>query len=247
MRSSGVLMHISSLPSPYGIGTMGREARKFVDFLVKAGQKFWQVLPICPTSYGDSPYQSFSSFAGNPYFIDLDILCEEGLLTTKECEAFAWGDSMTQIDYGILYENRYSLLHKAFGRFREKIPKDYVSFCREQEDWLSDYALFMALKDAHDGVSFCEWEPELRRREKEALAQAKKKLSKEVDFWKMLQYLFYQQWKALKAYANEKGIRIIGDVPIYVAMDSADVWARPELFQLDENPATSMGSSFLSG
>ena len=234
MRSSGVLMHISSLPSPYGIGTMGREARKFVDFLVKAGQKFWQVLPICPTSYGDSPYQSFSSFAGNPYFIDLDILCEEGLLTTKECEAFAWGDSMTQIDYGILYENRYSLLHKAFGRFREKIPKDYVSFCREHEDWLSDYALFMALKDAHDGVSFCEWEPELRRREKEALAQAKKKLSKEVDFWKMLQYLFYQQWKALKTYANEKGIRIIGDVPIYVAMDSADVWAEPGQFYLDK-------------
>lgn len=234
MRSSGVLMHISSLPSPYGIGTLGREARKFVDFLVKAGQQFWQVLPICPTSYGDSPYQSFSSFAGNPYFIDLDILCEEGLLTEKECKAYEWGKSMTQVDYGTLYKNRYPLLHKASERFMKKVSKDYVLFCKEQEDWLEDYALFMALKDDHDGVSWSEWEPELRLRDEKALAKARKKLEKEIDFWKMVQYLFYQQWEALKAYANEKGIRMIGDVPIYVAMDSADVWAEPTQFYLDK-------------
>ena len=152
MRSSGILMHISSLPSPYGIGTMGEEARKFVDFLVKAGQQFWQVLPICPTSYGDSPYQSFSSFAGNPYFIDLEMLCQEGLLTAKECSSYEWGAHLTQVDYEILYENRYPLLHKAFARFVKTPPQDFAQFCGEQEDWLEDYALFMALKDEHDGV-----------------------------------------------------------------------------------------------
>lgn len=234
MRSSGILMHISSLPSPYGIGTMGAEARKFVDFLVKAGQKYWQVLPICPTSYGDSPYQSFSSFAGNPYFIDLDILCEEGLLTTKECKSYEWGSSVTQVDYNMLYENRYPLLHKAFARFCRKVPGDYAWFCEEQGDWLNDYALFMALKDAHDGVSWSKWEPELRLREKDAIAMAQKEYEKEIEFFKMVQYLFYRQWKALKQYANDKGIFIIGDVPIYVAMDSADVWAEPGQFYLDK-------------
>lgn len=234
MRSSGILMHISSLPSPYGIGTMGVQARKFVDFLVKSGQKYWQVLPICPTSYGDSPYQSFSSFAGNPYFIDLDILCEEGLLTVKECKSYKWGTSAIQVDYSTLYKNRYPLLHKAFERFRKNIPGDYASFCKEQGDWLDDYALFMALKDAHDGESWSKWEPELRLREKKAMAQAEKELAQEIDFYKMIQYLFYQQWHALKKYANDKGIGMIGDVPIYVAMDSADVWAEPKQFYLDK-------------
>ncbi len=234
MRTSGVLMHISSLPSPYGIGTMGKEARKFVHFLMKAGQSYWQVLPICPTSYGDSPYQSFSSFAGNPYFIDLDTLCQEKLLEKQECEMYQWGDDVTKINYSLLYENRYLLLHKAHERFQKKIPKDYKEFCQEQSDWLEDYALFMALKDAHHGVSWNQWEPDLKKREKDALEQAKKELSQEIEFYKMLQYLFYRQWKRLKSYANDKGIRMIGDVPIYVAMDSADVWANPEQFYLDE-------------
>ncbi|MCI9175162.1 MAG: 4-alpha-glucanotransferase [Lachnospiraceae bacterium] len=235
MRSSGVLMHISSLPSPYGIGTMGKEAVKFVDFLVKAKQSFWQVLPICPTSYGDSPYQSFSSFAGNPYFIDLDILCKEKLLTRKECQSYDWGKDISRVDYGILYQNRYLLLHKAFDRFRKNIPEDYEEFCREQSDWMEDYALFMALKDAHNGASWSEWEEELRLRREDAMARAREELAEEIDFWKMLQYLFYQQWNALKSYANEKGIRMIGDVPIYVSMDSADVWANPSQFYLNEN------------
>ena len=234
MRSSGVLMHISSLPSPYGIGTLGKEARKFVDFLVKAQQTYWQVLPICPTSYGDSPYQSFSSFAGNPYFIDLEKLCSEKLLTRKECQAYDWGGDIAKVDYGILYQNRYPLLHKAFGRFRKNIPEDYEDFCREQEEWLDDYALFMALKDTHAGASWAEWEQELKKREPEAMEHAKEELAEEIDFWKMLQYLFYKQWEELKSYANEKGVRIIGDVPIYVAMDSADVWANPSQFYLDE-------------
>lgn len=234
MRSSGILMHISSLPSPYGIGTMGKEARKFVDFLVKTGQSYWQVLPICPTSYGDSPYQSFSSFAGNPYFIDLTILCREKLLRKAECEAYDWGKDPTRIDYDILYKNRYPLLHKAFDRFQEKIPEDYTEFCEQQEDWLEDYALFMALKDTHQGAAWTEWEPELKKREKKAIAQAKQELAEEIDFWKMLQYLFYKQWRDLKQYANDRGIRMIGDLPIYVALDSADVWATPQQFYLDE-------------
>lgn len=234
MRSSGILMHISSLPSPYGIGTMGKEAREFVDFLVESAQTCWQVLPICPTSYGDSPYQSFSSFAGNPYFIDLDTLCEEGLLEKKECESYPWGDNELEVDYGTMYESRYSLLHKAYDRFQKKIPADYTSFCKEQEDWLGDYALFMALKDAHGGASWSEWEEELKLRKPEAMKKASEELSEEIDFWKMLQYLFYKQWNSLKAYANENGIKMIGDAPIYVAMDSSDVWANPTQFYLDE-------------
>lgn len=235
MRSSGILMHISSLPSSYGIGTMGKEAREFVDFLVESAQSYWQVLPICPTSYGDSPYQSFSSFAGNPYFIDLDTLCREGLLEEKECESYAWGTNELEVDYGTLYESRYPLLHKAYNRFQKNIPADYTKFCKEQEDWLGDYALFMALKDAHNGVAWSQWEEELKVRQPEAMKKAEAELAKEVDFWKMIQYLFYKQWNALKSYANEKGIKIIGDVPIYVAMDSADVWANPTQFYLDKN------------
>lgn len=235
MRSSGILMHISSLPSPYGIGTMGKEAREFVDFLVESAQTYWQVLPICPTSYGDSPYQSFSSFAGNPYFIDLDTLCEEGLLEEKECESYAWGANELEVDYGTLYESRYPLLHKAYERFKKNVPADYTKFCKEQEEWLGDYALFMALKDAYNGVAWSQWEEELKVRQPEAMKKAEAELAEEVDFWKMLQYLFYKQWNALKSYANEKGIKLIGDVPIYVAMDSADVWANPTQFYLDKN------------
>ena len=165
MRSSGVLMHISSLPSPYGIGTMGKEARKFVDFLDKSGQKYWQILPICPTSYGDSPYQSFSSFAGNPYFIDLEILCREKLLKKAECESFPWGSNPHYVDYGVMYNSRYALLKKAYVRFMKKQPEDFASFCEKEAEWLEDYALFMALKDAHGGIAWFEWEKELKTRE----------------------------------------------------------------------------------
>lgn len=235
MRTSGVLMPISSLPSPYGIGTMGKSARKFVDFLVKGGQTYWQILPICPTSYGDSPYQSFSSFAGNPYFIDLDILCKENLLKEKECESFDWGTSEEYIDYGTMYVSRYALLHKAYARFVKNMPEDFSSFCEAEKDWLEDYTLFMALKDANDGKAWAEWDEKLRVRDAAALDEARKKYAEDIEFYKMLQYLFFKQWRELKAYANENGIEIIGDVPIYVAGDSADVWANPKQFYLDED------------
>lgn len=235
MRTSGVLMPISSIPSPYGIGTMGKQARKFVDFLVKGGQKYWQILPICPTSYGDSPYQSFSSFAGNPYFIDLEYLCKDKLLTKKECESFQWGSNPKYVDYGIMYESRYALLRKVYARFAKKEPQDFEKFCENEKQWLDDYALFMALKDANGGQAWSNWDKSLRLREKKAMEEATEKYSEEIRFYKMLQYLFYQQWNALKTYANEAGIEIIGDVPIYVAGDSADVWANPDQFYLDEN------------
>ncbi len=235
MRASGVLMPISSLPSPYGIGTMGKAARKFVDFLSKAGQKYWQILPICQTSYGDSPYQSFSSFAGNPYFIDLEYLCRDKLLTKKECESFAWGGDARYIDYGTMYESRYALLRKAYRRFQKNTPADYVKFLKKEKEWLEEYALFMALKDANGGVSWLEWDEDLKRRDAAAITKAKKKYAAQMDFYRMLQYLFFKQWEELKAYANDKGISIIGDVPIYVAMDSADVWANPSQFYLDKN------------
>ena len=235
MRTSGVLMPISSLPSPYGIGTMGKQAKKFVDFLDKAGQKYWQILPICPTSYGDSPYQSFSSFAGNPYFIDLEYLCKDKLLTKKECGSFDWGGSEKYIDYGIMYISRYKLLKKAYARFVKNIPDDYEQFCKTEAEWLDEYALFMALKDANDGVAWSEWDEALKTRKPEAIDAAKKEYADDIKFYKMLQYLFFKQWRQLKAYANSKNIEIIGDVPIYVAGDSADVWANPKQFYLDED------------
>lgn len=234
MRTSGILMHISSLPSRYGIGTMGREAKRFVNFLAEAGQTYWQILPICPTSYGDSPYQSFSSFAGNPYFIDLELLCKEGLLTKEECEQYFWGEKETEADFGILYQNRYPLLRKAHERFCENRPESFEKFCRKEKKWLDDYALFMALKDANDGSAWPEWSKGLKFREAFAMEEAKRTYEKEVDFYKTIQYLFFRQWRSLKKYANGKGIQIIGDVPIYVAKDSADVWANPAQFYLDE-------------
>ena len=234
MRTSGVLMPISSLPSPYGIGTMGKAARKFVDFLKKGGQTYWQILPICPTSYGDSPYQSFSSFAGNPYFIDLEYLCKDKLLTKKECESFDWGGSVSYVDYGTMYESRYALLKKAYARFAKNVPQEFYDFCEEQKDWLEDYTLFMALKDANGGVAWSEWDKDLKYRDADAIARAREEYTESLNFYKMLQYLFFKQWWELKEYANAQGIEIIGDVPIYVAGDSADVWANPEQFYLDE-------------
>ena len=194
MRTSGVLMPIFSLPSPYGIGTMGKAARKFVDFLVKGGQKYWQILPICPTSYGDSPYQSFSSFAGNPYFIDLEYLCKDKLLTRKECESFAWGGNEKYVDYGVMYESRYALLKKAFVRFQKNLPEDYAVFCEKEKEWLDEYTLFMALKDANDGKAWAEWDKDLRIRKPEALNKARVGYAEDIEFYKMLQYLFFKQW-----------------------------------------------------
>jgi len=233
MRSSGVLMHLTSLASPYGIGTMGTQARCFADFLASAGQTWWQLLPLGPTSYGDSPYQSFSTFAGNPYLIDLDDLEREGLLRREEYVNEDWGADPERVDYGLLYERRYPVLRKAAARLLAEPPEDYAAFLAGNGAWLPDYALFMALKDAHGGRSWQEWPGPLRRREEAALGKARRELEEEIRFWQAVQYLFFHQWKALKRYANKKGIQFIGDIPIYVALDSSDVWARPELFQLD--------------
>ncbi len=233
MRRSGILMPISSLPSPYGIGTLGKEAWKFADFLAAGGQSCWQLLPVGPTSYGDSPYQSFSSFAGNPYFIDLDLLAEEGLLDGGEFRSLDWGDDPERVDYGRMYAARFGVLRMACGRLLARGEPDFPAFCGEQADWLEDYALFMALKDRHGGAPWSQWPEDLRLRRPGALARARKELAEEISFWKGVQYLFFRQWRALKRHANGLGLSIIGDLPIYVSGDSADVWASPEQFQLD--------------
>ena len=235
MRRAGILMPITSLPSPYGIGTMGEAAREFVRFLHKAGQSYWQILPICPTSYGDSPYQSFSSYAGNPYMIDLDDLCEAGLLEKSDYENIDWGDNQEKADYGLLYKKRFSVLKKATKAAEEKYETLISEFRTGNEKWLSDYALFMAIKDEQNGVSWLEWPEILRKRDNKALSVEREKLKDEIKFWECVQFLFFSQWKKIKAYANENGIKIIGDIPIYVSSDSADVWANPDQFQLDNN------------
>ena len=229
------MMHLSSLPAPYGIGTMGQSARDFIDFLQKAGQSYWQILPICPTSYGDSPYQSFSTFAGNPYFIDLDELHNEGLLELSEYCDIDWESEPEKVNYGALYAKRYPVLRTAFKRFISEGREEFRQFCDNEKDWLEDYALFMTIKDANNGVSWLEWDEKLKRRDSLALEEMKNKYKEDMDFWKAAQYFFFKQWRELRAYANSRGISIIGDLPIYVALDSADVWAHPELFQLDEN------------
>lgn len=233
MRASGVLMHLTSLSSPHGIGTMGKEARAFADFLAAGGQRYWQLLPLGPTGYGDSPYQSFSTFAGNPYLIDLDSLAEEGLLTEPEYAGEDWGEDPQRVDFGLLYRKRYPVLKKAVRRLLERKEPEYETFLAENAHWLPDYALFMALKDAGGGTPWWQWSEELRSREPHALARIGEELREETDFWRGVQYLFFRQWQKLKEYVNGRGIGLIGDLPIYVALDSADVWAGPELFQLD--------------
>ena len=232
MRRSGILMPVFSLPSPYGVGTLGQAARDFIDFLEASGQSCWQVLPIGPTSYGDSPYQSYSSFAGNPYFIDLDDLAEDGLLDRADYAGLNWGDP-GYIDYGLLYQQRFPVLRKACAKLLADPPADYADFLAGNALWLTDYALFMALKNENGGASWAGWDEPLRRREPHAMAEAALRLKDDVAFWQAVQYLFTRQWNAMKELANSKGISIIGDVPIYVAPDSADVWANPHLFQLD--------------
>lgn len=235
MRKSGVLMHISSLPSPHGIGSMGKPARDFVDFLDKAGQAYWQILPVCPTSYGDSPYQSFSTFAGNPYFIDLDELCKAGYLKRKEYAGIDWESEPDRVNYEALYNKRYVVLRKAAERFLENPEDGYEEFCHDNKSWIYDYALFMALKDANGGKSWLEWDEPLKKRYDDAINIAKEEHKEDINFWIIMQYFFFKQWNELRAYANEKNIEIIGDLPIYVALDSVDVWANPGLFQLDDN------------
>ena len=233
MRSSGILMHITSLPGPYGVGTMGKAAYAFVDFLKKAGQTRWQILPLAPTGYGDSPYQSCSTFAGNHYLIDLDTLVDQGLLQTGELTAIAWNQSEDRVDYGMLYNNRLKVLRLAYSRFTGS--ETFDSFCRDNSLWLPDFALFMALKDRTGGKPWYQWEDGLKHREPEAIWQARQALKEEVRFYSFVQYLFFSQWKALTDYAHKNDIQIIGDVPIYVPLDSVEVWSSPELFQLDEN------------
>ena len=233
MRAAGVLMPVASLPGKYGIGTLSKNAYDFIDKLVEAGQTYWQILPLGPTGYGDSPYQSFSTFAGNPYFIDLEKLIEEGLLKKSECDKFDFGKDASTIDYEKIYYSRFKVLRIAYERSGIAKDRKFKAFCKENAFWLDDYALYMAVKNSFGGVSFTEWDDDIRKREPSALAKYKKKYADEVTFYQFQQYKFAEQWKALKAYANKKGIKIIGDIPIYVAFDSADTWASPELFQFD--------------
>ena len=233
-RSCGVLLPISSLPSPHGIGTLGKEAYEFVDFLAAAGQSYWQMLPVGPTSYGDSPYQSFSAYAGNPYFVDLDLLCRDGLLTAEEIAGCDWGEDPGQVDYAKIYDHRLTLLQKAADRGWDRDRDRITAFTAENRGWLPDYALFMALKRHFDMKSWTEWpDADIRLRRPGAVERYGQMLDADVRLFTYIQYLFFAQWEALRTYAHGKGVSIIGDLPIYVAMDSADVWADPGSFQLD--------------
>ena len=241
MRSSGILMHITSLPGPYGVGTMGAEAYAFVDFLKKAGQHYWQILPLSPTGYGNSPYQSCSTFAGNHYLIDLDLLVKDGLLKPEEPEGVHWCDREDKVDFGLLHRHRLEMLHLAYSRFAGGDTFD--EFCKRNGSWLPDFSLYMALKDAAGGKPWYQWEAGLKVRDPDAVWQVRQTLKEEIRFYSFVQYLFYSQWEALREYAHANGISIIGDVPIYVPLDSADVWSDPELFQLDKdlNPTAVAG------
>ena len=233
MRRSGILMHITSLPGPYGVGTMGKQAFAFVDFLKAAGQQCWQVLPLTPTGYGDSPYQSCSTYAGNPYLIDLDLLVKEKLLKKAELEEITWCHQDTKADFGLLYNERFKVLRKAFARFRDR-DEAFAKFRAGNDSWLPDFALFMALKEKNQGKPWYEWEDGLKFRKPRAISKAFAELAEDVQFYCFVQFLFRKQWDALHSYAAENGISIIGDVPIYVPLDSVEVWSQPKLFQLDE-------------
>lgn len=238
-RSSGILMHISSLPSNYGIGTLGHEAYRFVDFLKRSKLKYWQVLPINPTSYGDSPYAAFSAFAGNPYFIDLDILCGEKLIYENEYINKDFGENRLRVDYGKQFNTKIDILKIAYNRDKAERNLfnniDYINFKTSEDSWLKDYALFMATKYFFNLKSWQTWPEDIKRRDCGAIAYYTNKLEDSIEFFKYVQFKFFEQWYRLKSYANRNGIKIIGDVPIYVAVDSADAWANSQLFELDEN------------
>ena len=233
-RSSGILLHISSLYSNHGIGTLGLPAYDFASFLHKSGQHYWQMLPIGPTGFGDSPYMSYSSFAGNPYFIDLDTLAYQGYLTYDEIQACNFGNNPDQVDFAQLHEERIPLLRKAYARIRPETVPELDAFCEEQKSWLDDYCLYMALREDQGTIPWYQWDQPYKMREPSALQEARVRLHGEIRFHAFLQYLFYLQWEQLRFYLKELKIRLIGDLPIYVPLDSADVWANPEIFQLDE-------------
>ena len=247
-RRCGVLLPVASLPSPYGIGCFSKEAYEFVDFLKEAGQTYWQILPLGQTGYGDSPYQSFSTFAGNPYFIDPESLIQAGYIDREGAERFDFGKEPRTVDYEKIYRSRYAFLRRAYanspfclrpcGKWAEDeydgVRKEFEDFRAENSDWLPDFALFSAVKEHYDGLMFMVWPEDIRLRKKDAMDHYRTMLDEEIRFYEFLQYLFAAQWKKLKEYANKKGIRIIGDIPIYVAFDSADTWSHPELFEFDE-------------
>lgn len=234
MRKSGVLLPVASLPSAYGIGCFSKEAYHFTDLLKEAGQSCWQILPLGPTSYGDSPYQSFSTFAGNPYFIDPEDLIERGWITREECEGYDFGEDAESIDYAKIYSSRFKLLRTAWENSHIAEDRGFRRFCKENGYWLEDYALYMAVKDSFGSVSWIQWDEDIRTRQPEAMKKYNELFAAEKEFYQFQQYMFQIQWKKLKAYANKRGIQIIGDIPIYVAFDSSDAWANPELFQFDE-------------
>lgn len=231
-RANGILLHISSLPGAYGIGTLGEEAYRFVDFLHKTEQTYWQILPVCPVGKGFSPYHSFSSFAGNPLFIDPPLLCRQGYLTDKQLADAVLTDSPERVDYPAVAASREVMFQAVFDRFIAAPPSDFADFCRANADWLDDYALFMAIREAQHDLPLQQWSDDIRTRQPQALTAWKSRCAERIQYHCMLQYLFFNQWAALKSYANERGVRIIGDIPIYVSPDSADVWASPHLFQL---------------
>ena len=234
-RQSGVLMHISSLPGKYGIGSFGQSAYDFVDFLVRTKQRYWQILPLGTTSYGDSPYQSFSAFAGNTYFIDFDILIEEGLLNEADVKGADFGDDPRKVDYAKIFDVRRPIMEKAVARFLKADDlSDFESFVEQNAAWLEVFAEYMAIKEHFDNLAWTEWPDEaIRRREAASLASYREKLADKLTYHRVTQYLFFKQWLRLKAYANEHHIEIVGDMPIYVAADSADVWAQPHFFKTD--------------
>lgn len=256
-RRCGILLAVSSLPSKYGIGSFGKEAYDFVDFLKKSGQSLWQILPLGPTGYGDSPYQSFSTFAGNPYYIDLEEFIKMGWLKEKECEKYDYGHK-NYVEYSVIFEAKFALLRKAFERSGFGInstakkadskdllalKKEYKEFKASNKEWLEDYALYMAVKYSLKGVSWTKWPEDIKLRKKKAVKEYSAKLAGEIEFYCFQQFFFSRQWNKLKKYANDNGISIVGDIPIYVAMDSADTWSRPDLFELDKdcNPVNVAG------
>lgn len=237
-RSSGILFHPTSLPGKYGIGTLGKEAYAFIDFLKKSRQKLWQIFPLGPTGYGDSPYQSFSSFAGNPYLIDFDLLIEAHLLSEEDLRDVFFGDNEEYIDYGAIYNQKYPLLRKAYENFKSsdnhEMRENLEDFKRENASWLNDYSLYISLKNHFNGLPWNEWAHDIKNREHGAMEHYKNELADDIEYHNFIQFLFFKQWGDVKRYANENGIKIIGDIPIFVAADSSDAWANPEIFLFDE-------------
>jgi 4-alpha-glucanotransferase len=236
-RSGGILLHPTSLPGPYGIGDLGPQAYHFVDWLEATGCKLWQLLPLGPTGYGDSPYQCFSAFAGNPYLISFDFLLQDGLLTQDDLNNMP-DFNASHVDFGLLIPWKLGLLQEAFSRFAsasDDLHKEFNYFCAENASWLDDYALFMSIKEANGGGAWNAWDKSIRRRKKAAMGKARKEHAESVQRYSFYQFLFLRQWNNLHAYANQRDIKIIGDIPIFIAYDSADAWANPDLFYLDKD------------